>query len=40
MNITLTNLNFNLRYVDNIIAAFEKEQDSLSFLNLGVFQIF
>ena len=32
MNIILTNLNF-LRYVDDILAAFGKEQDSLNFLN-------
>ena len=29
----LTNLNFILRYVDDILAAFDKEQDSLNFLN-------
>ena len=33
MNIILTNLNFYLRYVDNILAAFGNEQDSLNFLN-------
>ena len=32
MNIILTNLNFYLRYVDDILAAFDKEQDSLNFL--------
>ena len=32
MNIILTNL-FYLRYVDDIVAAFDKEQDSLNFLN-------
>ena len=33
MSIILTNLNFILRYVDDILAAFDKEQDSLNFLN-------
>ena len=33
MNIILTNLNFYLRYVDDILAAFDKEQDSLIFSN-------
>ena len=33
MNIILINLNFYLRYVDNILAAFDNEQDSLNFLN-------
>ena len=33
MNIILTNLNFISRYVDDILAAFDKEQDSLNFLN-------
>ena len=34
MSIILTNLNFILdRYVDDILAASEKEQDSLNFLN-------
>ena len=33
MIIILTNLYFSLRYVDNILAAFGKEQDSLVFLN-------
>ena len=33
MSITLTSQNFILRYVDGILAAFEKEQDSLNFLN-------
>ena len=33
MNIILTNLNFILRYVDDILAAFDNEQDSLNFLN-------
>ena len=28
-------LQFYLRYVDDILAAFEKEQDSLNFLNCG-----
>ena len=32
MNIILTKLNFILRYVDDILAAFDKEQDSLNFL--------
>ena len=32
MNIILTNLNF-IRYVDDILAAFDKEQNSLNFLN-------
>ena len=32
MNIILTKLNF-LRYVDDILAAFDNEQDSLNFLN-------
>ena len=32
-NIILTNLNFNLRYVDGILATFDKEKDSLNFLN-------
>ena len=31
MNIILTNLNFILRFVDNILAAFGKEQDPLNF---------
>ena len=31
MNIILTKLNF-LRYVDDILAAFDNEQDSLNFL--------
>ena len=29
----LTNLKFYLRYIDDILAAFDKEQDSLNFLN-------
>ena len=29
-----TKPNFHLRYVDDILAAFEKEQDSLNFLKL------
>ena len=33
MNIILTNLNFILRYVDDILTAFENEQDSLNFLD-------
>ena len=33
MYIILINLNFYLRYVDNILAAFDNEQDSLNFLN-------
>ena len=33
MNIILTNLNFILRYVDDILAAFDNEQDSLNFLD-------
>ena len=33
MNITLTNLNFILRYIDDILAAFNNEQDSLNILN-------
>ena len=33
MNIILTNLNFIIRYVDDILAAFDNEQDSLIFLN-------
>ena len=31
MNIILTNLNFSLRYVDDFLAAFGKEEDSLFF---------
>ena len=31
MSIILTNLKFYLRYVDDILSAFEKEQDSLNF---------
>ena len=34
MNIILTSLNFILRYVDDILAAFDNEQDSLNFLNV------
>ena len=33
MNIILTNLNFIIRYVDDILADFDNEQDSLIFLN-------
>ena len=33
MNIILTSLNFYLRYVDDILAAFDNEQDSLNFFN-------
>ena len=33
MNIILTKPKFYLRYVDDILATFEKEQDSLNFLN-------
>ena len=33
MNIILTNLNFFLRYVDDILATFDKEQDSSNFPN-------
>ena len=33
MNMILTNLNFILRYVDDILAAFDNEEDSLNFLN-------
>ena len=33
MSIILTNPNFILRYVDDILPAFEKEQDSLNFFN-------
>ena len=34
MNIILTSLNFYLRYVADILAAFDNEQDSLDVLNL------
>ena len=33
MSIILTKPKFYLRYADDILAAFEKEQDSFSFLN-------
>ena len=33
MNVILTKPKFYLRYVDVILAAFDKEQDSLNFLN-------
>ena len=33
MNTILTNLNFILRYFDDILAAFDKKQDSLNFFN-------
>ena len=33
----LNNPKFYLRYVDDILAAFEKEQDSLNFLNIKFF---
>ena len=34
MNRILRKLNFILRYVDDILDAFDKEQDSLHFLNI------
>ena len=34
MNIILTNLKVYLKYVDDILAVFDKEQDSLDFLNI------
>ena len=33
MNTTLTNLDFILRYVDDIVAPFSNEEDSLNLLN-------
>ena len=42
MNLNEYNLNkpkFNLRYVDEIVAAFDNEQDSLDFLNFQIIGI-
>ena len=33
MNVILTNVDFDLRYVHDIVAAFDNEQDLLNFLD-------